>query len=76
MDINQQKEGIAESGDDFYFTQRRKDAKNPPLAFIKNLNSSRIYAKGLLIILFLDEAAQNSLKLLSWRSWRSWRFVF
>ncbi|MBD2413318.1 hypothetical protein H6H01_21875 [Nostoc calcicola FACHB-3891] len=44
MNSNTELFGIAESGDDFYFTQRRKDAKNPPLAFIKNLNSSRIYA--------------------------------
>ncbi len=39
--------GIAESRDDFYLTQRRKGAKNLPLAFVKNLNSSRIYATPL-----------------------------
>lgn len=39
--------GIAESRDVFYLTQRRKGAKNLPLAFVKNLNSSRIYATPL-----------------------------
>jgi len=29
--------GIAESRDDFYLTQRRKGAKNLPLAFVKIL---------------------------------------